>query len=178
MPCGTISEAIPASGAEVFRLFHDYVRRLEWDTLLQAAYLTDGFATAGLGAASVCKGKWFLGGLAIETEYVSFRPPEVAAVKMVNRPALLDAFAAAIHHRDRGDGSSELEYKYSFTARPAWLRWLLHPVIECVFRIETRRRLHSLRAFFHNAQRPPRPVRRPTVDLDHIRREYHEAKRN
>jgi hypothetical protein len=151
MPHGTIVEVIPAGRAEVFRLFHDYSRRPDWDTLLQAAYLSDGFTTAGLRATSVCKGKWFSGGLAIKTEYVSFRPPDVAAVKMVNRPALLDAFAAAIHHRERSDGSSDLEYKYSFTARPAWLRWLLHPVMDCIFRIETKRRLRGLRAYFGTA---------------------------
>jgi hypothetical protein len=37
-----ISEVIPAPSSAVFDLLHDYKRRLEWDTLLQAAYLEDG----------------------------------------------------------------------------------------------------------------------------------------
>jgi hypothetical protein len=86
VPRRTVFQMIPASGAEVFRVFHDYDRRLEWDTLLQAAYLTDGFSTAGLNATTTCKGRWLLGGLEVKTRYVSFRPPDVAAVKMVNRP--------------------------------------------------------------------------------------------
>jgi hypothetical protein len=55
MPPGTVVEFIPAPRTEVFRLLHDYSRRLEWDTPLQAAFLTDGDTQAGLHAASVCK---------------------------------------------------------------------------------------------------------------------------
>lgn len=148
MPHGSVADVIPASSKEVFALLHDYDRRLEWDTLLQEARLCNGFTVAGLHARSVCKGHWYLGGIALETEYVSFNPPEVAAVKMVNRPPLFESFAATIRHRDNGDGTSSIEYKYSFTARPESLRWLLHPVMGAVFRWETRKRLRALRRFF------------------------------
>jgi hypothetical protein len=69
-------------------------------------------------------------------------------VKMVNRPPLFEAFAATIRHEDNSDGSSSIEYKYNFTARPTWLRWLLHPAMGAVFRWETRKRLRALRRFF------------------------------
>jgi hypothetical protein len=150
MPHGTVTEIIPASSAEVFRLFHDYDRRLEWDTLLQEAYLTDGYREAQRGAVSVCRGRTHLGGLALKTRYISFRPPEVAAVKLVNRPPFFDTFAATIRHRDLGDSASEVEYRYHFTARPRWLQFLLHPLMERLFALETRRRLRALRDFFRN----------------------------
>lgn len=82
------------------------------------------------------------------TEYVTFNPPDVAAVKMLNRPPFFDTFAATIRHRDLIDGSSSVEYKYTFTARPSWMRWLLHPVMAAVFRWETRKRLRALRQLF------------------------------
>jgi hypothetical protein len=151
MPHGSESETIPASRAEVFRLLHDYDRRLEWDTLLQDARLCENWTEAQLHARSVCTGRWYLGGIALETEYVSFNPPEVAAVKMLNRPRPFDTFAATIRHRDLSDGSSTVEYKYNFTARPAWLRWLLHPAMAAVFRWETRKRLRALRRFFSDS---------------------------
>jgi hypothetical protein len=154
MPRGTVIEIIPAAQADVFRLLHDYGRRLEWDTLLQAASLTDGFTEAGLHAASICKGRLLLGSIAMKTVYVSFRPPDVSAVKLVDRPPLFDSFAATIHHRDLGDGSSSVEYNYSFTARPFWLRWLLHPVMQAMFRFETKRRLRALRKFFGTTSEP------------------------
>ena len=44
---GQVSAVIPAPAGDVFDLIHDYSRRLEWDTLLRAAYLDDGFTAAG-----------------------------------------------------------------------------------------------------------------------------------
>ncbi len=148
MPHGTITETIPAPSAAVFELLHDYRRRLEWDTLLRGARLEDGWAEAQLHATSVCTGRWYLGGIAVRTEYVAFNPPRAAAVKMLNRPAFFGAFAATIRHRDTGDGTSSVTYTYQFTARPAWLRWLLHPVMAAIFGWETRKRLSALRRFF------------------------------
>ncbi len=152
MPHGVVSEVIPASIDDVFRLLHDYDRRLEWDTLLCEAYLTDGFEQAGLGAVSVCRGRKSLLGITLKTRYVSFRPPHVAAIVMINRPPFFATFAAAIRHQDLGAGSSSVEYKYHFMARPAWLRWLLHPVMDRLFALETRIRLDSLRSFFDRRQ--------------------------
>src|SRR5262245_60001595 len=55
MPHGEVSAIIPAPCADVFDLVHDYDRRLTWDTLLQEAYLDDGFTRAEKGATSVCR---------------------------------------------------------------------------------------------------------------------------
>ena len=152
MPHGSVSDTIPAPSTEVFRLLHDYDRRLEWDTLLQDARLCEKWTEAKLHATSVCTGRWYLGGMALKTEYVSFNPPNIAAVKMLNRPPLFNTFAATIRHHDLSDGSSSIEYKYNFTARPSWLRWLLHPVMAAVFRWETRKRIRALRQFFLDCQ--------------------------
>ncbi len=133
MPHGSVTTIIPATSAEVFTLLHDYRRRLEWDTLLKDAYLCAEFTEARLRATSVCTGRWYLGGIALKTEYVSFNAPHVAAVKMLNRPLFFESFAATIRHNDLGDGSSTVEYRYNFTARPSWLRWMLHPVMGACF---------------------------------------------
>jgi hypothetical protein len=151
MPHGVVSDVMPAPSAAVFRLLPDYARRLEWDTLLREAYLTDA-REAKLGAVSVCKGRAYLGGIALVTQYVSFRPPEVAAVKMINRPPFFETFAATIRHRDLEDGRSAIEYTFTFTARPRWLRFLLHPLMKLAFTVETKKRLRSLRRYLK--QRP------------------------
>jgi len=152
MPHAVLTEVIPASAADVFQLIHNYDRRLEWDTLLQAAYLTDGFSAAQLGAVSVCQGKAILGGIALQTKYLAFVPGRLAAITMVNRPWFFEKFAASIRHQDLEGGRSLLTYTFTFFARPRWLQWLLHPVMSRVFAWETRRRLTSLRNFF---QRQP-----------------------
>lgn len=149
MPHGVVSQVVPARSADVFRLLHDYDRRLEWDTLLRAAYLTDGFHEVQVGAIAVCKGCLHLGGIALISKYITFRPSEVAAVKMVNRPPFFETFAATIRHKDLSDSSSVVEYKYHFTARPRWLRFLLHPIMNALFAWETRKRLRSLGAYIN-----------------------------
>ena len=148
MPHGIVREVIPAPSAVVFDLLHDYARRLEWDTLLQAAYLTDGHRQAQCGAVTVCKGRAHLGGIALKTRYISFRPPAVAAIRMVNQPPFFDTFAATIRHRDLPDSSSLVEYIYHFRARPRWLRWILHPLMQRLFAWETRKRLRALKQYF------------------------------
>ena len=148
MPHASVIDVIPAPAAEVFQLLHNYDRRLEWDTLLRQAYLLEGETAAGLGVKSVCKGKWSLGGIALATEYVSFRPPEVAAVRMFSRPPFCESFAATIRHADQADGTSSIEYVYNFSARPRWMRPLLHPIMNFMLKAETRKRLAALKRHF------------------------------
>lgn len=156
MPTTEIKEVIPASAVAVFDLLHDYRRRLEWDTLLQKAYLEDDFPAACKGAISVCQGRAILGGFALRTEYVSFERGKVAAVKLLNQPPFFDTFAASIRHQDTGENQSEIVYKVNFTAKPKFLRRILHPLMTAVFAWETRKRLDSLKKFF---ERNPGKVR-------------------
>ncbi len=148
MPTAEIKEIIPASAEAVFALVHDYARRLEWDTLLQEAYLEPEFSEAARGAISVCRGKPILGGFAVRTQYVTFEKGKVAAVKMLNQPPFFDTFAASIRHFEISEDKSEVVYKFSFTAKPKWLRWILYPVMSKIFAWETRKRLGALRKFF------------------------------
>jgi hypothetical protein len=159
---------MPVPSAKVFSVLHDYDRRLQWDTLLQAAYLTDGWTKAQLKATSVCKGRWVLRGLELKTEYVSFSPPAVAAVRLVNRPPFFESFAATIRHCDLKDGTSQLEYKYNFTARPQFLQWFLHPLMTLVFRSETRRRLLALAAYLAEDQMADSDSPRVAAPLDRV----------
>ena len=148
MPHSEITEVIPAPSSAVFDLLHDYARRLEWDTLLQAAYLDEGAEAAAKGVTAVCVGRKSLGGIALKTVYVTFERPTLAAVKMVNAPAFFDSWAASIRHEDISLHESRLTYKFQFATRPRWLRFALDPVMERIFVWETRKRLKALKAFF------------------------------
>jgi hypothetical protein len=147
MAHGTVSEIIPATSAEVFALVHDYDRRLEWDTLLSAAYLTDGHTVAQQGAVSTCVGRAAVGSMALTTEYVAFAAPRLAAVKMIRGPWLFERWAASLKHEDLADGTSRITYAWQFSARPWGLRWLFEPLLNFVFYWETRKRLRALREF-------------------------------
>ena len=147
MAHGEISELMPAPSTVVFDLLHDYRRRLEWDTLLRAAYLEGEHVCAGKGVTSVCIGRRSLGGIALKTIYVTFQRPTLAAVRMVNAPAFFAAWAASIHHEDLSAHESRITYKYHFKAKPQLLGFILEPVMNTIFVWETRKRLRALRAY-------------------------------
>jgi hypothetical protein len=142
-----VSEVMPATSEVVFDVIHDYPRRLEWDTLLSAAYIDDGSAAAGKGVVTVCVGRPMLGRIALRTVYVSFQRPRVAAVKMLNQPPFFGTWAASIRHEDLEGGTSSVTYTFNFTARPRFLAWLLEPIMLRVFRWETAKRLAALRKY-------------------------------
>jgi len=149
MPSATISQEMPCDSAKVFALLHDYSRRLEWDTLLREARLTQGHAVAIKGATSLCVGRPLFGLIGIETRYITFHPGALAAVEMVNHPPFFKRFVASIRHEDTAHGSIAT-YKFQFTARPAILRWILHPIMLHVLRRETVKRLQALAAYLMN----------------------------
>jgi hypothetical protein len=153
---GAVTETLPASCEDAFDLTHDYARRLEWDTLLSAAYLEGDATAAGKGVAATCVGRGLLARFALTTIYVSFRRPHVAAVKMVNRPPLFATWAASIRHAPLSDGTSTITYTWNFTARPRWLAWLLEPIMAWSFARETRQRLAAMREHFARNPREDR----------------------
>ncbi len=148
MTVAQVEETIAAPADDVFELIHNYRRRLEWDTLLQEAYLEPEFDESGRGAISVCRGRRILGGFAVRTQYISFEKGKVAAVKMLNQPPFFDTFAASIRHVPIDNANSAVIYKLNFTARPRVLRFVLEPVMRAVFVWETRKRLRALKGFF------------------------------
>jgi len=151
MPYATVQQQMPVPSATVFKLLHDYSRRLEWDTLLREARLTRGHSEAGPGATSLCVGKPWFGLIGIETRYVTFKTGEIAAVEMINRPFFFDHFAASIRHQDNEHGSMAV-YKIQFSARPHCLRWILHPLMLMQLRRETRKRLLALADFLQRTK--------------------------
>jgi hypothetical protein len=147
MAHGEVSELMPAPSTVVFDLLHNYRRRLEWDTLLQDAYLEGDHMVAGKGVTSVCVGRRSLGGIALKTIYVTFQRPTLAAVKMVNAPAFFGTWAASIHHEDLSACESRITYRFHFRAKPRLLGFILEPIMKAIFVWETRKRLRALRSY-------------------------------
>ena len=138
---------------EVFDLLHDYSRRLEWDSFLRAAAILDGAPAAGIGVKTRCTARLGAGGMSMETVYVAFERPDVAAVRLTSGPPLFAAFAASIRQTPLAAGSTRVSYKYTLQTRPRWLRPLLEPVVDRVLARETRRRLADLKRFLEGRPR-------------------------
>ncbi len=139
---------IEADCQEVFDVIHDYSIRLRWDTLLSKASIVDGSAHAGVGVTTLCVGRNTVAGLGMETVYISFDRPRVAAVKMKRGPWFVSDFAASIRHTALATGAgSRVIYKFRIRARPVWLRPVLDPILRSMFQRETGKRLQSLKRY-------------------------------
>ena len=134
------SVEIATTPGAAFDLTQDYDRRLSWDPFLVEARLLDGATAAGVGVRAWCVAR--LPRVGMETEYVSFHPPRVAAVKMTRGPWPFDSFAGSWRFDELSPGHTRVTFRYSLTTRPAALR----PVVAAVFNREMRQRLAALKA--------------------------------
>ena len=133
---------IAASAADLFALTQDYGRRMEWDPFLRSAELVGEATAPGVGVRAYCVAR---SGLGMETEYVSFSPPRVAAVKMTRGPWVIRSFAGSWRFTEVALGQTRVEFRYHLQARPRWLSWLLTPVLARLFARDTRKRLAALK---------------------------------
>jgi ribosome-associated toxin RatA of RatAB toxin-antitoxin module len=133
---------IHADPISLFRLTQDYERRLEWDPFLQSANLIGDAKEAGVGVKALCVSK---GGWAMETEYVSFNPPQATAVKMTRGPWFLHRFAGSWRFEEVVPGQLRVSFTYHLEARPKWMCWLLTPILKWRFARDTRNRLRALK---------------------------------
>ncbi|HVZ41455.1 MAG TPA: SRPBCC family protein [Candidatus Kapabacteria bacterium] len=151
MPSTAESIHIDASCEQVFDLLHDYSRRLAWDPFLRRADVLGQEAGRADGCVKVgtrtwCAARWRNGGLGMETVYVTFRRPDVAAVRMTRGPWFIRLFGASIRHVQEGSGC-RVTYRFTFEAAPQWLAPLMRPVFRRFFERETRGRLEALKRY-------------------------------
>jgi ribosome-associated toxin RatA of RatAB toxin-antitoxin module len=132
------SVVINAPREYLFSLTQDYARRLEWDPFLKSAALVGGATHAAVGVRALCVAH---NGMGMETEYVSFNPPRVTAVKMTRGPWVIAHFAGSWRFEEITPGETRVIFEYNLRARPA----LLTPLVGWVFGRDTRKRLAALK---------------------------------
>lgn len=133
------SIVIRAPAEAVFRLSQDYAARLSWDPFLRRADLLG--AAPAPGVRSWCVSRC---GLGMETEYVSYRPPDVAAVRMTKGPRALRRFAGTWAFRECAPGITEAKFIYS--VEMAALLAPCTPLVVLLFNYEMKKRLQALKA--------------------------------
>jgi hypothetical protein len=145
MKATKFSESIEINGgpALVFDYTQDYGNRLKWDTFLIEAYLLHDAIEADKGVKAWCVAK---NGIGMETEYVSFNRPKVAAIKMTKGPYMFSDFAASWTFVDTGSGMTKVTFLYSYRLRfpynvtGVWIKFIL--------RRNVRQRLKDLKSRF------------------------------
>jgi hypothetical protein len=122
----------------LFDFLHDYGRRLDWDPFLSEAIIVAG--KPGVGCIVRCTEKKL--GLSMDTEYVSFKPPKLAAVRMTRGPWFLRLFTGTWLLEDLDGSRTKVRFHYNIIGRPK----IITPLVALLFRYESRRRLGALQA--------------------------------
>ena len=147
------SAVVDGPPEEVFALTQDYARRLSWDPFLREAVLLDGATEPAVGVRAWCVAR---SGIGMETQYVSFAPPRIAAVKMTRGPRMLETFGGAWELEAVEGSRTRIRFRYQFRTRPRWLSWLFEPLARRWFARETRLRVLALseaaRSYFATAR--------------------------
>lgn len=118
-----------------FHASQDYSIRSHWDPFAKTIErVADG---------QVLVTAWH--GMTMQVEYVSWRPPARAAIRMVHGPGMLERFAGTWCFTQQAPGIVEVKFRYTINAARHW-RWL-EPLMLHYFKVETRRRLSALKRY-------------------------------
>jgi ribosome-associated toxin RatA of RatAB toxin-antitoxin module len=142
MPIVEDSILIEAQAEDLFALSQDYALRREWDPFVREMRFLDGAEEAAEGVR-VWVRAWT--GLTMEVQLVSYRPPWSVAMKMLRGPWFLKKFAGVWLFRPKGEGKTEVVFRYSFTMVGGWLGRLIDPIVGWLFRRDVRARLRGLK---------------------------------
>lgn len=126
--------------AWLFDLMQDYDRRLEWDEFLSEARLVGDATQSGVGVRAWCVDT---AGRGMETEYVSFQPPERVAVKMTRGPWMFSSFAGSWVYRELGPERTAMTFRYHMEMRPRILGKLGDRALVWIFERDMQSRLDS-----------------------------------
>lgn len=138
---------MPANEATVFDAFHYHLWRARWDSLVSATHVLGGAPCPFVGAITENTGAGALRGLSMQTQFVSYDRPKVAAAAMLGHSFPFIRWAASMRHQPTGPQRSVLIYTYTFDVGPRVLRWVLEPIVKLVFNWQTQRRFARLREF-------------------------------
>jgi hypothetical protein len=161
MAHGRLTFRMPASAAVAFDAFHYTHWRAQWDSLTRASHVLDGAPCPYVGAITHNIGRGWLGSLSMRTQFVTFERPRLAAAAMIGRAFPFARWAASMRHEPLAEGGSLLIYTYTLSTSPAWLRWLIEPLVDRLFAWQTLRRFSRMQRF----------LQQRAADVEHWRRE-------
>jgi ribosome-associated toxin RatA of RatAB toxin-antitoxin module len=143
-----VSTLVAGRADRLFALSQDYARRPEWDPFATRSELLNGAMAPAVGVDEYIESA---GGLVMVSRYVSFQPPHVAAVSMIEGPRLLASFSGGWKFRPESPTQCRVTFTYNFRTSPAWLRWVMEPIAGFWYRRQTRARLNCFKAWVEAA---------------------------
>ncbi len=136
-----------ASAEVVFDAFHYHRWRHRWDTLVRDTQVLGGGEPPVVGARTWNSGAGWSAALSMQTVFIAYDRPTLAAARKEGRSFPFKRWAASMQHRPLAADRSLLSYTYSFNAGPDWLKGVMKPLVQWIFDRQTRRRFGRLPRF-------------------------------
>lgn len=144
---------IAAPAHRVYAVSQDYAVRYDWDPFPERIdVLGDAAAPLAVGTEVLVRNKF---GLRMQVRFVQLKPPTHAAIAMVRGPWFLEKFAGTWIFQPLGPQRTDARFRYSFGARPRWLRWAIEPLAARYFDAVVRRRLAGLKTYCEQTHTSP-----------------------
>jgi ribosome-associated toxin RatA of RatAB toxin-antitoxin module len=147
MPKVEYTAEINVSQARAFELTQDYQLRKIWDPFITDSKLLDGASQAGVGVKNWVRAR---NGFSMTVEYVSYKPPHVTAMKMIDGPWFFSSFGGSWLFKPVGASSTSVTFQYTFKTRWPWLQPIVDPIIQRVFNWDIKARVLSLKKYAEN----------------------------
>lgn len=142
----TIKRSIEINSSQnnVFEITQNYHVRLEWDSYLTEARLLGDSQSASIGKESYCKNKL---GMVMISKYISYKSPDVAAVKMIKGPGILKKFSGAWNVKSIGVEESLVTFTYNYELNGKIINKLFGSISAYFFGWEMKVRLNYLKKY-------------------------------
>ncbi|ALE92980.1 polyketide cyclase [Arthrobacter alpinus] len=121
--------------------------RLRWDPFIHSQQFLGGAGVAAKGVRTRTRTRL---GLLMVSEYVSYLPPRNVGMKMVQGPWFFEQFGGGWRFAATKGGTKAV-WKYTYSCKPGWLRWIAEPVAAWILGREIERRMS---AFARACQNP------------------------
>jgi len=99
---------------KVYEVSQDYSVRYDWDPFPERIEYLDGANEIGIGVKVYVVAK---SGISMVVEFVQVSPPGIAAIKMVEGPAILKSFAGSWRFKSLPNGNTSAVFKYTIKAK-------------------------------------------------------------
>ena len=135
---------IQAPLEKVYEISQDYAQRYEWDPFPEKIEFLEGATEVALGVKVNVIAK---SGLQMVVQFIQVKPPELAAIKMIEGPKMLKVFAGSWLFKPLPNGHTKASFKYTIQAKNWLLPILSNKIIAWYFGRHVQTRLEGLKKY-------------------------------
>lgn len=141
MPRVSASVTVPCDPETAFAVSQTTgALRLRWDPFIREQHFLDGATAPGKGVRTLTRARV---GPRMISQYASYRPPTSVGMTMVKGPWFFASFGGGWRFQPTEDGGTEAIWKYSYSIRPSWLRFVAEPIGQWLLGREIRARINA-----------------------------------